>query len=154
MLFQIFATILGIGGTFLAAFGSFAHVHCHQPKSLYISHAVRHFYGREFEIWDGFGMVDILKTARPYLHLKQAVGQDKHNETKVGLNSNLMIPDFPDDIRIRLARLKLYHEESLVSSYLNSNLFWFHCVRPNLQPHYSNGVFGYVYLLDFDNFRR
>ena len=43
-----------------------------------------------------------------------------------------MIPDFPDDIRIRLARLKLYHEESLVSSYLNSNLFWFHCVRPSV----------------------
>ena len=70
MLFQIFATILGIGGTFLAAFGSFAHVHCHQPKSLYISYAVRHFYGREFEIWDSFGMVGILKTARPNLHLK------------------------------------------------------------------------------------
>ena len=82
-----------------------------------------------------------------------------------------MIPDFPHNIRIRLARLNffllcpdvakslpcwlsqfsfstgrqdatkknskgpilfLYYEESLVSSNLNSELFRFHCVRPNL----------------------
>ena len=28
--------------------------------------------------------------------------------------------------------LLLYYEESLVSSNLNSKLFWFHCVRPNI----------------------
>ena len=61
-----------------------------------------------------------------------------------------MIPDFPHDIRIRLAQLRLsnvrmqhktisilpilflYYEESLVSSNLNSNILWFHCVRPKL----------------------
>ena len=105
-----------------------------------------------------------------------------------GLNSNLMTPDFPHNIRIRLAQLKffllrpdvakslpcwlsqfrkaelsqptgqrqsnvrtqqkksivpilfLYYEESLVSSNLNSNLLWFHCVRPNIyiSLQYSN----------------
>ena len=64
-----------------------------------------------------------------------------------------MIPDFPHNIRIRLSQLNffccvltllclcpvgclillyLYYEESLVSSNLNSKLFRFHCVRPNL----------------------
>ena len=63
-----------------------------------------------------------------------------------------MIPDFPHNIRIRLAPLKkillrpdvallakligpilfLYYEESLVSSNLNLKLFMFHCVRPNI----------------------
>ena len=87
---------------------------------------------------------------------------DEHNETYVGLNSNLMKPDFPHNIRIRLAGLKFHfvaycgsaklrqinirtqqnksiwptlflnYEESLVSSNLNSKLFRFHCVRPSL----------------------
>ena len=73
-----------------------------------------------------------------------------------------MIPDFPHNLRIRLARLKflsaklrqptgqrqsnvmtqhffligpilfLYYEESQVSSNLNSKLFRFHCVRPSV----------------------
>ena len=65
-----------------------------------------------------------------------------------------MIPDFPHNIRIRLALLKtfllrpdvkgrnkkkliepilfLYYEESLVSSNLNSNLLRFHCAHPNV----------------------
>ena len=34
------------------------------------------------------------------------VHQDEHHETKVVLNSNLMIPDFPHNVRIRLAQLK------------------------------------------------
>ena len=53
-----------------------------------------------------------------------------HYETKIVLNSNLMIATF---LIIRLATLKkLCYEESLVSSNLNSKLFWFHCVRPNI----------------------
>ena len=93
-------------------------------------------------------------------------------ETKVVLNSNLMIPDFPHIIKIRLAPLffcllcldlanlifkdffikirtkhssvllctvnvrifmntSLWYEESLVSSNLNSKLFWFHSAHPN-----------------------
>ena len=35
--------------------------------------------------------------------------------------------------------LFLHHEESLVSSNLNSKLFKFHCVRPNVDP---NKVFS------------
>ena len=42
----------------------------------------------------------ILPSRKGYLH------QDKHHETQVVWNSNLMIPDFPIDIRIRLAELK------------------------------------------------
>ena len=30
--------------------------------------------------------------------------------------------------------LFLYNEESLVSSNLNSNILWFHCAHPNVQP--------------------
>ena len=63
-----------------------------------------------------------------------------------------MIPDFPHNIRIRLAQLKknvaswrcsvsallavsvLYYEESLVSSNLNSELLRFHCAHSNLHP--------------------
>ena len=37
--------------------------------------------------------------------------------------------------------LFLYHEESLVSSNLYSKLFWFHCVRPNVQPKVDNPHF-------------
>ena len=33
--------------------------------------------------------------------------------------------------------LFLYYEESLVSSNLNSKLFWFHCVRPNVHTMYG-----------------
>ena len=42
------------------------------------------------------------------------------------------MPDFPHNVRIRLAQSKfLYYEESLVSSNLNSKQLRFHCVRPN-----------------------
>ena len=80
--------------------------------------------------------------------------QDEHNETLVGLNSNLMTPDFPHNIRIRKAKMRqptrqrlssvrmqqkkinlilfLYYEESLMSSNLNSNLLRFHCAHPNV----------------------
>ena len=112
--------------------------------------------------------------------MKGSVHQDEHNETNVGVNSNLTIPDFPHNnpIRIRLVQLKkllhpdvalslphclsqfrkaklrqptghsnvrmqqkhfaiqpilfLYYKESLGSSNLNSKLFRFHCVRPNV----------------------
>ena len=60
---------------------------------------------------------------------------------KVVLNSDLMIPDFPHTIEIRLGpsiffsmgtMLFLYYEESLVSSILNSKLFRFHSAHPNV----------------------
>ena len=58
---------------------------------------------------------------------------DEHYETEIVLNSNLMIPDFPHIMKIRLAPLKfLYYEENLLSSNLNSKLLWFHSVRPNV----------------------
>ena len=56
-----------------------------------------------------------------------------HYETKVVLNSNLMIATF---LIIRLATLKkLCYEESLVSSNLNSKIFWFHSAHPNVWPY-------------------
>ena len=78
-----------------------------------------------------------------------------------------MMPDFPYNIRIRLARLKflllypdvalsgrikknffmgpilfLYYVESLVSSNLNSKLFRFPCVRPNVHIRIFLGSIG------------
>ena len=69
-----------------------------------------------------------------------------------------MIPDFPHNIRIRLAQwnffccvltllclcsvgcLSLFYcEESLVSSNLNSNLLRFHCAHPNLHTYNPKG---------------
>ena len=80
-----------------------------------------------------------------------------------------MIPDFPYNIRIILARLKKnvvswgresnirmqhffisgqsysynYYEESLVSSNLNSKLFRFHCVKPTTLG-VKNGMFEFL----------
>ena len=84
-------------------------------------------------------------------------------------NSNLMIPDFPHIIKIRLAPLRfsfvaswlckvrmqlkkflmgpisfLYYEESLVvSSNLNSKLFWFHSAHPKVRFHFLTYFFRY-----------
>ena len=89
-----------------------------------------------------------------------------------------MIPDFPHNIRIRLAQLKffllrpdvalslpcwlsqfrkaklrqpilfLYYEESLVSSNLNSKLFRFHCVRPTLDIAFQDCLFQKYRLIE------
>ena len=71
-------------------------------------------------------------------------------ETKVVLNSNLVIPDFPHNIKIRLAPLIffllrpdfailfLYYEECLVSSNWISKLFRFHSAHPNVHTRQVN----------------
>ena len=44
-----------------------------------------------------------------YVSLNEPNGQqDEHYETEIELNSNLMIPDFPHSIRIRLAQLNFF----------------------------------------------
>ena len=59
------------------------------------------------------------------------------------LNSNLMIPNFPHNIRIKLAQLNFFCCTLTLLSlcpvgclslekYGNSNLLWFNCVRPNV----------------------
>ena len=84
------------------------------------------------------------------------IRSDTMKSKYVVLNSNLMKPDFPHNMKIRLVRLNfvvvswlckvrtqqkkmlmgpilfLYYEESLVSSNLNSKLLWFLSVRPNV----------------------
>ena len=64
---------------------------------------------------------------------------DRIKPKYVVMNSNLMIPDFPYDIRIRLARLIFFCCcvlkllcLCLVLSNLNSNLLRFHCAHPNV----------------------
>ena len=62
-------------------------------------------------------------------------------ETEIFLNSNLMIPDFPHIMKIRLAPLKfLYYEENLVSSNLNSKLLWFYSVRPKIHTYLKTQI--------------
>ena len=64
--------------------------------------------------------------------------------------SNLMIPNFPHIIKIRLAPLKfLYYEEYLVSSNLNSKLIWFHSVRPNVSTHKHFLAFIFLNFINF-----
>ena len=48
------------------------------------------------------------------------------------LNSKLMTPDFPHNIKIIRPILFLLYEESLVPSNLNSNLLRFHCAHPHV----------------------
>ena len=74
---------------------------------------------------------------------------------KIVLNSNLITPDFPHSIRIRLVPLKIFlvagrnkiffmgpilflpYEEKLVSSNLNLKLLRFHSVNPTLYNVYA-----------------
>jgi hypothetical protein len=61
-----------------------------------------HWYGEINLILFHYAVGHFLKNKLGY------VGYVWHNETKIVLNSNMMIPDFSHNIRIRLARLKFF----------------------------------------------
>ena len=57
--------------------------------------------------WTGKLQWSILKKTLPTTCTWEYVHEDENYETKIVLNSNLIIPDFPHSMKIRLAPLKM-----------------------------------------------